>query len=82
MKFNYEPTFKNVRGIHIGIIVAVLFLIYWSVMRGGSYTPNVDTGVNGDGASAYLNVADTTGWIEYQYNSLGSSAGAGIGESS
>lgn len=82
MKFDYEPTIPNVRGIHIGVVVAILFLLWWFFCRGYvGFNPMMTTGVNGDGAATYLNVADTTGWIEYQYNSLGAFAGAGVGGS-
>jgi hypothetical protein len=88
MKFNYEPTFPNVRGIHIGITIAVLFVIAWFLCKAGILHINPMmprrqiSGVNGDGAAGYLNVATYEGWIDYQYNPLGAKAGALNGESS
>jgi hypothetical protein len=78
MKFNYEPTFPNVRGVHIGIIVAILLVVIWHTR--GMYNPVVGD-VNGDGSTTFVDVSSTQGWIAMQYNSLGSQAGAGVGES-
>ena len=80
-KADYSPTFTNVKGVHIAIVVVIIFLVIWW-MKGGSMGP-MYTGsyANGDGASRYLNTASYKGWVAYQYNSLGAQAGALNGES-
>lgn len=79
MKLTYNSTHPNVRGVHIGIVVALLFVIGWFMTKGKL---NPQPGAqNGDGASQYLNTADYTGWVQYQYNDLGAQAGALTGES-
>ena len=75
----YEPTFKNVKGIHIGIVTVIVFLVIWHLM-GRTTTWNY-RGKNGDGATTYLNTASYSGWKAYQYNALGATAGALNGES-
>lgn len=79
-KGDYEPTFKNVKGIHIGIVTVIIFLVIWYVVMGKGTTWHY-SGKNGDGATAYLNTANYAGWKAYQYNSLGAYAGALNGES-
>lgn len=78
-KFNYTPTFKNVRGIHIGVVTVIFLLIAWYLFKGNiGYNPPAR---NGNGATAYVDTQSFQGWKFYQYNSLGATAGALNGES-
>lgn len=79
-KGDYEPTFKNVRGIHIGVVTVIILLVVWYLVMGKGTTWSYK-GVNGDGASVYLNTASYSGWKAYQYNALGATSGALNGES-
>lgn len=82
---DYEPTFKNVHGIHIAVIVAIIFVLVYH-FRGQVFQIGLGggrkqaPGSNGDGASAYLDQQTYAGWIATQYNSLGAMAGALNGE--
>lgn len=76
MKFDYKPTIEHVRGIHIGVVVAII-LVVWLYMRGGLHGAIAAVpGVNGDGASTYVDARSVSGWKDLQYNSLGADAGA------
>lgn len=77
-KGNYEPTFKNVRGIHIGVVTVMVLLVGWYLLKD---RPTVIRGSNGDGATSYVDTQSFQGWKFYQYNSLGAMAGALNGES-
>lgn len=83
---DYEPTFKNVHGIHIAVVVAIIFVLAYH-FRGqifqlglGGGGKKQAPGPNGDGASAYIDQQSYAGWIATQYNSLGAMAGALNGE--
>lgn len=77
-----EPTFKNVNGVEIGIMVSFIILLWFFFcrMNGGGWI-NGQSLVNGDGASRILDVSSFVGWSQYQFNSLGSRSGALQGES-
>jgi len=84
-KLDYDPTIANVHGIHIGVVVVLIFLLVYhfrgqlfQVGLGGGAHAN--PGMNGDGASGYINTQSYGGWIATQYNSLGATAGALNGE--
>lgn len=82
-KFEYEPTFPNVHGIHIGIVVA-LFVVAWYAFVGSLPMGNMFAGPraqNGDGASQYISTRSVEGWEAVQYHALGAYAGALTGES-
>lgn len=82
-KFDYDPTFKNVHGVHIGVVVAFLVVAYFLVAHklpmgnafAGGATPN------GNGASQYISTRSVEGWEAVQYHSQGAYAGALVGES-
>lgn len=63
--FDYEPTFPNVHGVHIGICIVVIVIIYLAVF-GYPFWPKTS-----------LEMAQ---WADIQYNSLGAQAGALTGE--
>lgn len=82
-KFDYEPTFPNVHGIHIGITVALVVIAYYFFF-GGLPGSNLFAGPrveNGNGASAYVSTRSVEGWEAVQYHALGAYAGALTGES-
>lgn len=66
LKLDYEPSIKGVHGIHIGIMVAVIFLLYLAIF-GNPFKSGVST--------------DLLSWWDIQYNSLGAHANADVGES-
>lgn len=76
---DYRPTFANVHGVHIAVIVALLLLIVWHVNF--SHPSFINPGKNGDGATGYINTQSYAGWKDVQYNALGATAGALYGES-
>lgn len=81
-KLDYDPTFANVHGVHIAVVVALIFLFVYHVRKQNfSAGPHANPGVNGDGASGYVNTQSYGGWVATQYNSLGAYAGALNGES-
>lgn len=82
MKIDYDPTFKNVHGVHIGVVVALLFLGYIAFFRGGVASPfGGPRELNGTGANAYISTRSIEGWEAIQYHSLGASSGILTGES-
>ena len=79
-KLDYKPTFANVKGVHIAVIVVVAYLLYRH-FTGFDIFAHPNPGVNGDGATQYVNTQSYGGWVATQYNSLGANAGALNGES-
>ena len=78
-KLDYKPTIPNVKAIHIAVVVVVIYLLYTHFMGMNPFMSQ--SGVNGDGASTYVNTQSYGGWIATQYHPLGANAGALTGES-
>lgn len=80
--FDYEPTFPNVHGIHIGVMTALIVVVLYYLL-GGLPGGNLFGGPrveNGNGASAYISTRSVEGWEAVQYHSMGAYAGALEGE--
>jgi hypothetical protein len=80
----YDSTHPKVKGIHIGITVAIILVVAYYIVHGtGLHMSSVPSPAQVNPfvpSTPYPGWADYTGWQNTQYNQLGAYAGALHGE--
>lgn len=73
-----ESTHPRVHGVHIGVTIAILVLLWYFFFRERGFisTPSPAQVNPWVPTSPYPGFASYSGWISAQYNSLGANAGA------